>query len=205
MTTIGAKIKELREDSGMSQADLARLAGLAPAAISRYELGTRQPSVDVIVKIAAALNASPYSLVPLLKDDQERMQRMQTALVNSVIELARKGDRTDAELKTILEIKNIFDEELKKSWNLALVADSAQLAIEQKAEQERQRIAARQEMKEKRNTNRRFDQLYPIFVTLSEENQKGLLDMAYMMKDAQEYRRLHPAEEEGTDQHETDA
>jgi len=52
------RLKAVRERRGMSQADLAKKAGLQPTAISHFETGTRSPSFDNLRKLADALTVS---------------------------------------------------------------------------------------------------------------------------------------------------
>ena len=47
-------IRELRRDSGLTQAELARRTGLQRSVLSAYEHGHRQPSVAALARIAAA-------------------------------------------------------------------------------------------------------------------------------------------------------
>jgi transcriptional regulator with XRE-family HTH domain len=54
----GARIKELREAVGMTQADLAEKAKLSRIYIQKLELGERiSPSLPALERIARALNA----------------------------------------------------------------------------------------------------------------------------------------------------
>lgn len=54
---IGAKIKEARESEGLSQIQLAELAGFESAtAISLIEAGERKVSIETLEKIAKALH-----------------------------------------------------------------------------------------------------------------------------------------------------
>lgn len=48
-------LRTLREETGMSQLELSSESGLDQAAISRYELGERTPSMTSLLKIASAL------------------------------------------------------------------------------------------------------------------------------------------------------
>ena len=50
----GELIRELRRDSGLTQAELARRTGLQRSVLSAYEHGHRQPSVAALARIAAA-------------------------------------------------------------------------------------------------------------------------------------------------------
>lgn len=52
--TAGALIGAMRSRSGMSQAELARRAGLTRSVMNAYERGTRQPGVDALARIADA-------------------------------------------------------------------------------------------------------------------------------------------------------
>jgi transcriptional regulator with XRE-family HTH domain len=55
---IGGEIRRTRDDAGLSQARLARLAGISPAHLSGVEGGQSEASLDVLVSIAEALGGS---------------------------------------------------------------------------------------------------------------------------------------------------
>lgn len=59
---IGANIKALRKKAGMQQKELAALIGQTATSIMHYEKGDRQPSLEVIEKIANALETKPQVL-----------------------------------------------------------------------------------------------------------------------------------------------
>lgn len=59
---VGQRIRQLRESRRLSQLDLAELAGIGRHTMYRVELGTHAASVDVIVKIARALDVPPDRL-----------------------------------------------------------------------------------------------------------------------------------------------
>jgi len=52
---IGSRIKQIREERGMEGRDLARLAGIDAANLSRIENGKYSVGLDILSKIAAAL------------------------------------------------------------------------------------------------------------------------------------------------------
>ena len=52
METIGAKIKQLREEIGLSQMELAKKIDISQSAIARYELGKTEPKASDIIKLA---------------------------------------------------------------------------------------------------------------------------------------------------------
>jgi transcriptional regulator with XRE-family HTH domain len=61
--TFGSVIRSLREDRGVSQEDLAAAAGIHTTYLSGIERGRRNPSWDVVVALAAALNLTLAELV----------------------------------------------------------------------------------------------------------------------------------------------
>ena len=50
------KLRQLRKDHGMTQAELARKANVTVGTIQRYELRTRKPSFDALMSIAKVFN-----------------------------------------------------------------------------------------------------------------------------------------------------
>jgi transcriptional regulator with XRE-family HTH domain len=81
---LGDRIKELRTELGLSQAELAQRVGSTDARqISRYENGRITPSVDAIARLAQALDVSLDYLVfddmprrPLHVDDHGLAERL---------------------------------------------------------------------------------------------------------------------------------
>lgn len=52
------RIRELREDKGLPQKELAAFLNCTQVAYSRYELGTRDILTDVLIKLAEYHNVS---------------------------------------------------------------------------------------------------------------------------------------------------
>lgn len=59
---IGEKIRKFRTEKGLSQKELAKMAGLSEPAIRNYELGNRTPSDKQIDAIAGALDINPFAI-----------------------------------------------------------------------------------------------------------------------------------------------
>ncbi|MHB1820922.1 MAG: helix-turn-helix domain-containing protein [Streptosporangiaceae bacterium] len=55
---LGERIRQLRKEAGLSQADLAEAIGADPGRVSRYEAGRITPSADALVRLAETLNVS---------------------------------------------------------------------------------------------------------------------------------------------------
>lgn len=54
----GKRLKMLREEKGLTQKDLAEKLSLTPKAISFYELGSREPSGDALIRMAHILGTT---------------------------------------------------------------------------------------------------------------------------------------------------
>ena len=60
---VGLRLKQIRENSGLSQRSLATKCGWGPSRISNYESGIRSISLDDAEIISNALNISPKNLL----------------------------------------------------------------------------------------------------------------------------------------------
>src|SRR4051794_14663702 len=69
MEPFGGIIRTRREDLHLSQAELARAAGVHVRQIRRYESGEQQPVLAVAVKMAAALGFPPDGRAGVGRDD----------------------------------------------------------------------------------------------------------------------------------------
>lgn len=63
MDEIGNRIRMIRKEKNITQEDLANRLGLTKAAVSKYELGQRSPSLEQITKIAIALGVDTGTLI----------------------------------------------------------------------------------------------------------------------------------------------
>ena len=77
--TIGEHIMLLRKKKKLSQAALGKTANTSGDIIGRYERGIITPSIEVIIKIADALNVSIDFLVgkTTLELDRQTIQRLE--------------------------------------------------------------------------------------------------------------------------------
>lgn len=60
---IGERIRTARKEARLTQAELAEKAGVAAITVHQYESGKRQPRIEHLVSIAAALGVHPLYLM----------------------------------------------------------------------------------------------------------------------------------------------
>lgn len=58
------KIKELRKEAGLTQAELASKIGVNTVTLSRYETGNRNPKLDKLIKISKVFDIKLEELLP---------------------------------------------------------------------------------------------------------------------------------------------
>lgn len=63
MVLLGKRIKELRTKYGLTQTELANQVGVSTATITAYECDSRQPSYDVLIKMASVFKVTIDSLL----------------------------------------------------------------------------------------------------------------------------------------------
>lgn len=94
MNIFGTRLKELRQQAGLTQTQLAERIHVSKAAISNYELFERNPSPDILIKLAKIFHVSTDYLLGV----EEKLQTLDVTglsdedirTVESVIELIRK-------------------------------------------------------------------------------------------------------------------
>jgi len=62
-TDFGRRLRELREAKKLTQAELAKLCDLGESTISFYESGKREPSYEVLLRLAEKLGTTPNYLL----------------------------------------------------------------------------------------------------------------------------------------------
>ncbi len=65
MLSLGNRIKSAREETGITQEELAENVGISRAAIARYESGEIEPKIKNLVAIAQRLNVTTDYLLGL--------------------------------------------------------------------------------------------------------------------------------------------
>ena len=65
MHTLGIRLRELRKKQGLTQTQVAERLGVSKAVVSSYEVASRCPSYDILIKLATLYNVSTDYLLGL--------------------------------------------------------------------------------------------------------------------------------------------
>lgn len=63
MGEFAKNLQRLRISKGLSQTELSKLIGTNRSAVGNYEQGTREPSFEMLIKIAKALGCTTDELI----------------------------------------------------------------------------------------------------------------------------------------------
>jgi len=92
MVNLGTRIRDLRLDKRITQTEMSRRIGVSKAMISSYELESRAPSYEILVKIAAFFNVSTDYLLGLNKSrtvNCDGLSGEEVSAVTHIVELMR--------------------------------------------------------------------------------------------------------------------
>lgn len=111
---IGSKIRELRKHKNLTQKDLGNKVGLSEQAISQYERDERQPNLEILNKIAKALETTIAELMSnnklhTYKDERNYSTTYmnKNTLEDAISELKQVRIKNGISLKKISSLLNI--------------------------------------------------------------------------------------------------
>lgn len=103
----------LREQRGLTQADLARQLGVTPAAISKWENGSSKPRVEVLFQLAEILGVRPEELMAGRYLEKEMIDPESVRIINEKYEYLRRIElHNTAKTKIFRLIAAVID------WNI---------------------------------------------------------------------------------------
>jgi transcriptional regulator with XRE-family HTH domain len=88
MVDLGSKLKTLRMNAHLTQLQVAQRIGVSKAMISSYELSTRYPSYEILIKLASLFRVSADYLLGLEKAKTisvDGLNSEQISILNSII------------------------------------------------------------------------------------------------------------------------
>ena len=88
-----ARLREFRQDRGMTQLELARSAQVALSHLSKLESGATSPGIDLLERLALALKVQTTSLLPAPAVDEVETGRIETKRLFEIL-VAQAGVET---------------------------------------------------------------------------------------------------------------
>ena len=107
-TALGLRIRELRNERHMSQEELAFKAGISAAHLGQIERALKNPTIDTVAKIAAAMGVP---ITTLFTEEQSKSD-MDSPVISKIN--AHLMDMTEDQQRDFLRIIRIFHGYLPK-------------------------------------------------------------------------------------------
>lgn len=108
---IGDRIKKLRDENNISQADLSEFLGISQQALSKWENGKTQPDNETLVKLSNYFNVSIDYL--LGNSESKKINKPYDDELEKVL-FSKAKDLTYDEKKTIINVINAIKKETDK-------------------------------------------------------------------------------------------
>jgi len=108
---VGKKIKELRAAKNITQAEMAQRIGMTSSTISSYEVGERQPSYDVLIKIARLFNVTTDTLLGHTNKDMMNMSGLLPQQRQSIQKMVETYQKFNELCIAMFDMKKSMDED----------------------------------------------------------------------------------------------
>lgn len=111
---LGDTLRELRKSRGYSQAKLADMLNISQSAIAAYEVGTREPSMEMIQRLSQFFFVPMSAFLPDSNTDMDSVQAIADSLHNNpdlrlLFDKTRKMDKKD--IRAVLTVVNAIARE----------------------------------------------------------------------------------------------
>ncbi len=103
MKKLSERIQHLRKQKELTQAELAKKAGVSLTQMARYETKNIQPPADVLVKLANIFGTTVDFLVSGATEDKAKAQLKDTELLQQFKEVEQLSDKDKTIIKTLIE------------------------------------------------------------------------------------------------------
>lgn len=90
LVNIGSKLKKLRLEKALTQSQVAQRIGVTTAMVSSYELGSRLPSYEKLIKLAALYDVSTDYLLGLVTPKIPGMDQLTDHQLNILQEIVEQ-------------------------------------------------------------------------------------------------------------------
>ena len=165
---LGAKIKEVRKEQGLSQGELGRLSGIHEKLVSKYENERIKPTADTLKKIAQALHISADYLIFDNTPKEGKVELKDVELFSMFKEVEDMGEEERETIKKVIDamivkskVQRAVRPEVRDPWSERMRRVVARLREGAKgySEEEIMKIvdeaveAVRREERQKKRTN----------------------------------------------------
>ena len=126
---IGENIRRTRKYKGLTMKELGKAIGISEQGVGNYERGDREPSIDIINKIAAALDVSVTELIGASEDNNNPIKDLGRLAKVELSQIIGSEDLNDLTKEKLLLIDSHINQLVKQADNEFLAARQGFLAL----------------------------------------------------------------------------
>lgn len=126
---IGENIRRIRKSKGLTMKELGNAIGISEQGVGNYERGDREPSIDIINKIAAALDASVTELIGVSEDKSNPVKDLGRLAKIELSQIMSSEDLNNLTKEKLLLIDSQINQLVRQSDNEFLAARQGFLAL----------------------------------------------------------------------------
>ncbi len=100
MLKIGGFLKQLRNETGLTQESLAERLGVSRRTVSRWETGTNMPDFDLLIEMSDLYNVDLREIL----DGERRGEHMDEEMKETVLQVAQYGNEEKKRITRMLRV-----------------------------------------------------------------------------------------------------
>ena len=108
------KLKEIREQKGMTQERLSELSGVSQSTISQYETGAKSWTYRTVEPLARALEVQVWDLITKEEGRGMTLEELLELVEQKASEIAREGTSESKRIKATIDLLRIEMEAIGK-------------------------------------------------------------------------------------------
>jgi transcriptional regulator with XRE-family HTH domain len=126
---IGENIRRIRKSKGLTMKDLGNSIGISEQGVGNYERGDREPSIDIINKIASCLDVSVTELIGASEDNNNSIKNLSRLAKIELSQIIGSDTLNDLAKEKLLLIDSQINQLVRQSDNEFLAARQGFLAL----------------------------------------------------------------------------
>jgi transcriptional regulator with XRE-family HTH domain len=126
---IGENIRRIRKSKGLTMKDLGNSIGISEQGVGNYERGDREPSIDIINKIASCMDVSVTELIGASEDNNNSIKNLSRLAKIELSQIIGSETLNDLAKEKLLLIDSQINQLVRQSDNKFLAARQGFLAL----------------------------------------------------------------------------
>lgn len=126
---IGENIRRIRKSKGLTMKELGSIIGISEQGVGNYERGDREPGIDMMNKIAEALDASVNELIGAPERENDSIENLSRLAKVELSKIVGSESLNDLTKETLLLLDSQINQLVRQYDNKTFAAREGFLAL----------------------------------------------------------------------------